>query len=210
MPPTTGRWGRIIAVTRLATGLILFFYVLTHNLNHALGLISLSAMEGGRTVFLGFWRPLELVLLLAALLHLSIGLRALYRRKSLRMPFLEATQLTLGLAAPPLLLLHIIGTAVAHALYGVEDRYANAFSSATVRSPRCQRTDRVNPPCACLVVFDIERETLRFDHARDSEEPVWVNVANPGHISDKFGHLIFWQGKHRALRRPEVRHRRLR
>ena len=107
MPPTTGRWGRIIAVTRLATGLILLFYVLTHNLNHALGLISLSAMEAGHVVFLGFWRPLELVLLLAAVLHLSIGLRALYRRKSLRMPFLEATQLALGLAAPPLLLLHI-------------------------------------------------------------------------------------------------------
>ena len=122
--PTTGRWGRIIAVTRLATGLILFFYVLTHNLNHALGLISLNAMEAGRAVFLGFWRPLELVLLLAAVLHLSIGLRALYRRKSLRMPFLEATQLALGLAAPPLLLLHILGTSVAHALYGVEDRYA--------------------------------------------------------------------------------------
>ena len=80
------------AATRLATGLILFFYVLTHNLNHALGLISLSAMEAGRAAFLGFWRPLELVLLLAALLHLSIGLRALYRRKSLRMPFLEATR----------------------------------------------------------------------------------------------------------------------
>jgi predicted secreted protein len=37
--PTTGHWGRIIALTRLATGLILFFYVLTHNLNHALGLM---------------------------------------------------------------------------------------------------------------------------------------------------------------------------
>ncbi|HET6161042.1 MAG TPA: hypothetical protein VFE34_22040 [Dongiaceae bacterium] len=66
--PTTGHWGWIIAVTRLATGLILFFYVLTHNLNHGLGLISLSAMESGRSVFLGFWRPLELLLLLAALL----------------------------------------------------------------------------------------------------------------------------------------------
>ena len=91
--------GAIIAVTRLATGLILFFYVLTHNLNHALGLISLPAMEAGRQVFLGFWRfgPVGPILLLAAILHLSIGLRALYRRKSLRMPFLEAAQLGLGL-----------------------------------------------------------------------------------------------------------------
>ena len=135
MPPTTGHWGRIIAVTRLSTGLILFFYVLTHDLNHALGLISLSAMEAGRGVFLGFWRPLELVLLLAAALHLAIGLRALYRRKSLRMPFLEATQLALGLSAPPLLILHILGTAVSHALYGIDDRYAYVLWVIWVVSP---------------------------------------------------------------------------
>ena len=135
MPPTTGHWGRIIAVTRLSTGLILFFYVLTHDLNHVLGLISLSAMEAGRGVFLGFWRPLELVLLLAAALHLAIGLRALYRRKSLRMPFLEATQLALGLSAPPLLILHILGTAVSHALYGIDDRYAYVLWVIWVVSP---------------------------------------------------------------------------
>jgi adenylate cyclase len=135
VPPTTGHWGRIIAVTRLATGLILFFYVLTHNLNHALGLISLSAMEAGRLVFLGFWRPLELVLLLAALLHLVIGLRALYRRKSLRMPFLEVAQLTLGLSAPPLLMLHILGTSVSHALYGLDDRYAYVLWAIWTVSP---------------------------------------------------------------------------
>jgi adenylate cyclase len=135
VPPTTGRWGRIIAVTRLTTGLILFFYVLTHNLNHALGLISLSAMEAGRIIFLGFWRPLELILLLAALLHLAIGLRALYRRKSLRMPFLEATQLALGLSAPPLIMLHILGTSVAHALYGLDDRYAYVLWVAWTVAP---------------------------------------------------------------------------
>jgi adenylate cyclase len=135
VPPTTGHWGRIISVTRLSTGLVLFFYVFTHNLNHALGLISLSAMEAGRTVFLGFWRPLELILLLAALLHLAIGLRALYRRKSLRMPFLEATQLILGLSAPPLLLLHILGTSVSHALHGLDDRYAYVLWVIWVLSP---------------------------------------------------------------------------
>lgn len=60
MPPNTGRWGRITAVTRLTTGLILFFFVLTHNLNNALGLISLSAMEAGRFFFVSFWRPIEI------------------------------------------------------------------------------------------------------------------------------------------------------
>jgi adenylate cyclase len=137
VPPTTGHRGRIIAVTRLVTGLILFFYVLTHNLNHALGLISLSAMEAGRTVFLTFWRfaPFEIALLLAALLHLAIGLRALYRRKSLKMPFLEAAQLVLGLCTPPLILLHIVGTVVSHDLYGIDDRYAYVLWVIWVAQP---------------------------------------------------------------------------
>jgi adenylate cyclase len=133
--PTTGHWGRIIAITRLATGLALFFYVLTHNLNHALGLVSLSAMEAARLAFLAFWRPLEPVLLLAAVLHLAIGLRALFRRKSLRMPLLEGAQLALGLCIPPLIVLHVIGTSVAHALYGLDDRYAYVLWAIWTVSP---------------------------------------------------------------------------
>ena len=34
---------------RLWSGLVLFVYVATHLANHSLGLISLEAMEGGRT-----------------------------------------------------------------------------------------------------------------------------------------------------------------
>ena len=45
MPPHTGRWGHSVALARLITGLMLFAYVLTHNLNHILGLISLDAMS---------------------------------------------------------------------------------------------------------------------------------------------------------------------
>jgi adenylate cyclase len=41
---------------RLYSGLILFCFVSTHLLNHALGLISLQAMEGGRWLFLAVWR----------------------------------------------------------------------------------------------------------------------------------------------------------
>lgn len=35
---------------RLWSGLVLFAYVGTHLANHALGLVSLAAMEGGRVV----------------------------------------------------------------------------------------------------------------------------------------------------------------
>jgi adenylate cyclase len=110
---------------RLATGLILFSYVLTHDLNHALGLVSLAAMDWGRIPFLAFWRfpPVETVFLLSLLTHFVLGLRALYNRHSLRMPFSEGTQLILGLSIPPLLTVHFLGTAVAHWVYGVDDAY---------------------------------------------------------------------------------------
>ncbi len=41
---------------RLAAGLVLFAYIVTHFLNHALGLIALEAMESGRALFLVLWR----------------------------------------------------------------------------------------------------------------------------------------------------------
>ena len=41
---------------RLGSGLVLLVFVLTHFLNHALGLVSLEALDAGRTVFLAVWR----------------------------------------------------------------------------------------------------------------------------------------------------------
>ena len=46
-------WARKL---RLVSGLILFTFVTTHFINHALGNISLEAMEAGREVFLTIWR----------------------------------------------------------------------------------------------------------------------------------------------------------
>ncbi len=115
----------LLGRVRLATGLILFFYVLTHNLNHALGLISLEAMDWGRIPFLAFWRfpPIEILFLLSLVTHFSLGMRALYNRHSLRMPVSEGAQLILGLSIPPLLTLHFLGTAVAHYAFGLDDAY---------------------------------------------------------------------------------------
>ncbi len=115
----------IINRIRLATGLILFVFLLTHFLNHALGLVSLAAMEHGRQPFLGLWRNLiSTVVLYAALsAHLGLALWSVYRRRSLRMPAWEATQLVVGLLIPPLLAIHIIGTRLANAIYGTQDTY---------------------------------------------------------------------------------------
>ena len=77
---------------RAGTGSILFVYVLTHLLNHALGLISLEALAFGRTIFLAIWRnPIGTTVLYGALLiHAVLALRSLYGRRSLHMPFWEA------------------------------------------------------------------------------------------------------------------------
>jgi adenylate cyclase len=111
---------------RLITGLVLFTYLATHLLNHALGLISLEAMEAGRVWFLALWRnPLGTVALYGSLLtHFGLALWALYQRHHLRMPVWEALQLTLGLCIPPLLAAHFIGTRLTYEWYGVEDSYA--------------------------------------------------------------------------------------
>ena len=52
MPGSAGLGQRL----RLVSGIVLFVYLTTHLLNHALGLVSLEAMEQGRLAFLAVWR----------------------------------------------------------------------------------------------------------------------------------------------------------
>jgi adenylate cyclase len=122
---------------RLWCGLILFSYILTHFSNHALGLISLGTMEAARIWFLAFWRnPIaESVLLGALLAHWLLGLWLIYRRRTLRMPAWEATQIIFGLAVPPLLAYHVAGTRVANAMFGTEDLYIRIVLSCWVLNP---------------------------------------------------------------------------
>jgi adenylate cyclase len=114
---------------RIITGLILFAYLTTHFINHALGLISLAAMEAGRWWFLALWRnPLGTFALYGALLtHFTLALVALYRRRHLKMPALELTQLVLGLSIPPLLVSHIVGTRLAHEWFDITDSYTRVL-----------------------------------------------------------------------------------
>jgi adenylate cyclase len=121
---------------RLVSGLVLFTYVSTHLLNHALGLISLGALEAGRHVFLAVWRspPGTILLYGAFVTHLGLALWSIYRRRSLRMSWWEGAQLLLGLAVPLLLIEHIVGTRLAHTL-GFDDSYAYVILVLWVLSP---------------------------------------------------------------------------
>src|SRR6266850_8298779 len=97
---------------RLATGLIVAWFVVGHFLNHSLGVVSIDAMDRVRSVLAAWWRsPPGTVLLYGSLLtHFALALVSLYRRTTLRMPVWEAAQLVLGLAVPPLLIAHVVGT----------------------------------------------------------------------------------------------------
>jgi adenylate cyclase len=110
---------------RLGAGLVLFAFIATHLLNHALGLVSLAAMEEGRRWFLRLWRnPVGTTALYGAVLtHGLLALWFLYERRTLRMPAWQATQAALGLCLPVLLVGHVLGTRVAHVMFEAQDSY---------------------------------------------------------------------------------------
>jgi len=105
---------------RLVTGLVVAGFVVGHFANHALGVVSIEAMDRMRAALAAWWRsPVGTVLLYGSLLtHFALALVALYRRTTLRMPMWEAVQLALGLAIPPLLIAHVVGTRLTWTLLG--------------------------------------------------------------------------------------------
>src|SRR5512134_754533 len=97
---------------RLVTGLVIASFVVGHFSNHALGMVSIEAMDRLRFFLASWWRsPVGTFFLYGSLLtHFFLALASLYRRSTLRMPLWEAAQLVLGLAILPLLIAHIVGT----------------------------------------------------------------------------------------------------
>ncbi len=77
---------------RLYTGLILAAYVISHFINHSLGLLSLDAMEAYRRANAIVWQspPGTIALYGAFIVHGYLALHALFRRSTLRMPCWEA------------------------------------------------------------------------------------------------------------------------
>ena len=122
---------------RLACGLILFSFLVSHYVNHSLGNISLDAMEYGLWFHRTFWQsPVGTLRLYPALaVHGSLGLWALYQRRYFRWKIAETVQLTLGLSIPALLCTHLINERLGVTLYGLERTYAQALYNFWVARP---------------------------------------------------------------------------
>ena len=123
---------------RLASGLVLMAFLVSHLINHALGLISWQAMEAGREVFLAVWRnPVGTTLLVAGLVvHFVLVFYSLYRRRTLRgLRRTEIVQLLFGIAIPPLIALHVIANRLLHEQFAINDSYAWVLLSLWLWDP---------------------------------------------------------------------------
>lgn len=121
--------GISIRQIRLGCGLVLFAYLVSHFLNHALGNVSMEALAGGVYYHILFWQflPVAIVFYGAALIHTGLGLWALYDRRQFRWKAIEPLQLVLGLSIPALIITHIAGVRLGHALFGHEKLYPQVF-----------------------------------------------------------------------------------
>ncbi|WP_209001889.1 adenylate/guanylate cyclase domain-containing protein [Stappia albiluteola] len=115
---------------RLASGLVLIVFVLTHFLNHALGHISLGVMQAGQDLRYAVWHSLPgTVLLYSALFtHVVLALWRTARRGTLHIPKWQAFQLGLGLLIPFFLIRHIMGTRGSEVLYSTYVDYRHELS----------------------------------------------------------------------------------
>jgi len=130
---------------RSVSGSILFVFVLSHLLNHALLLVSLDMAETGQAWFFALWRhpPGMLALYGAFVTHIGVALISLYRRRNWRLPAWQVAQIALGLTIPVLLIDHVVGTRIANAALGVSDTYARVLYVLWVAAPAAGITQAI-------------------------------------------------------------------
>src|ERR1700676_2781456 len=114
---------------RLACGLVLFAYLVSHFLNHALGNISMDALAAGVYYHVLFWQflPVAVVFYGSALLHTGLRILALYQRRQFRGNAPEPLQLVLALSMPALVITHVVGVRLGQTLFGHEKLYPQVF-----------------------------------------------------------------------------------
>lgn len=128
----------ILDRARLISGLVLFAYVLSHLINHMVGIFSIHKLEAGREIFVAFWRTdLATVALYGALaVHMMIAWRSVFLRRHLKtLKGAELGQILLGSIIPFLLIYHVTGTRIAHAFFDVEDTYSYVLLAHWVYIP---------------------------------------------------------------------------
>jgi adenylate cyclase len=114
---------------RLSSGLVMLAYVTMHLSNHAVGLVSLGAMDRVLAWVFWFWshEPAKALLYGAFLVHSGLALWALWERRTIRLRAGELAQIVLGFAIPILLVRHVVATRVSDQFFGTYDLYYSYF-----------------------------------------------------------------------------------
>ena len=122
---------------RLVSGMVLFAYLISHFLNHALGNISMEALARGVYIHTAFWQflPVTIVFYTACLVHPGLGIWALYQRREFGWKAVEPLQLLLGLSIPLLVIAHIVGVRMGQTLFDHEKLYPQEFYLFFVVAP---------------------------------------------------------------------------
>ncbi len=122
---------------RLVSGAIMFAYLVSHFLNHALGNISMEALAIGVHYHTEFWQflPVAIVFYGACLVHTALGIWALYQRREFRWRAIEPLQLVLGLSVPMLIIVHIVGVRLGQTLFRQEKLYPQELYTFFIASP---------------------------------------------------------------------------
>ncbi|PZA13456.1 adenylate/guanylate cyclase domain-containing protein [Rhodopseudomonas palustris] len=132
-------WLRRIGVRqiRMFCGLVMFTYLLSHFLNHALGIISPEALHAGVMWHLAIWQFLPVAILFygSVTVHAGLGLWTLYQRRQFRWKTLEPLQLLLGLSVPLLIYSHVIVMRLGNALYDQDRLYPQVLYNYFVLAP---------------------------------------------------------------------------
>ncbi len=105
---------------RLACGLVLFAYLVSHFLNHALGNISMAALATGciTTSCSGDFPRSRSCSMARPWFTPDLGIWALYQRRQFHWRAIEPLQLVLGLSIPALIIAHIVGVRLGQSLFG--------------------------------------------------------------------------------------------
>ncbi|MDB5847748.1 MAG: hypothetical protein JWP29_1500 [Rhodoferax sp.] len=131
MPPILPTPMPLYRALRLGSGLVLWLYMASHLLNHALGVVSLDVAEQGLRVAVAVWHSAVGTLFLygAFALHVLLAMLGLYQRHTLRLPAVELLRIGAGLSIPMLLVGHAVATRMAYEWYGHLPHYARVVTS---------------------------------------------------------------------------------
>src|SRR3984893_1028324 len=116
---------------RLACGIVLFAYLLSHFINHALGNISPVALATGVGYHTAFWKslPIATAVYAAETAHVGLGIWAFYQRRQFHWKAIEPIQLVLGLSIPALIITHLAGVRFDDVLFQHQKLYPQVFYS---------------------------------------------------------------------------------